>query len=203
MFNLSIPINGRGFKTLSLVTSFVFYIIFSSSFAQNTDQALTVSMNTGWQENNPMVSDFVVGSYVPITAFLNRNAYVYLFEIRPNGAVRLNFPSNLADYDPQTTGNVIWGGEGQSFVRFVGTGSDVGLWNYVLVASLEPLSKDELARLNTSQSLGDLNLSTEWYVAVKQQAQVGSTGSFAQQQKEDSSLWPIFTYVRDNNLLNY
>lgn len=188
-------------KKLSLFV--ILFLICSASFAQNTDQPLTLSMNTGWQQENPAVSNFHVGDYVPITGFLNRNAYIYFFEIRPSGAVRLNFPSSLDSYDPNTTENVIWGGEGQIFVRFVSTNNDIGLWNYLMIASLEPLTKQELGSLNNAPALANLSLSTEWFVALRQQAQIGTTSSFTQQQKESSGLWESFLFIRENNLFNY
>ena len=189
----------RNLRILSFIL--VFSGLLNIALAQNTDQPLTVTMNTGWVEANTAVSSFSIGDHVPITGIMNRNAYVYLFAIRPNGSVSLNFPANFATYNPATTDNVIWGGEGQSFVRFVQTGNEQGAWNYVMIASLEALSRAELSSLNSAAALANPNLSTEWFVAIAQQAQVGTSTSFTQQQKEASFLWPHFQYLSANNLI--
>lgn len=79
----------------TLVISVVFSFLLAGVFAQNTDQALRISMNTGWVEDNPVISNFSIGDHVPVTGLMNRNAYVYLFAIRPNGAVSLKLPSEF------------------------------------------------------------------------------------------------------------
>ena len=191
----------KNLRILFFVIAFSLFGMFNGAFAQNTDQPLTVTMNTGWIEANTAVSSFSIGDHVPITGLMNRNAYVYLFAVRPNGAVSLNFPANFASYNPDSTDNVIWGGEGQSLVRFVQTGNEQGTWNYVMIASLEALSRAELSSLNTAAALANPRLSTEWFVAVAQQAQVGTSTTFTQTQKEASFLWPHFEYLSANNLI--
>lgn len=185
----------------TLVISAVFSFFMTGVFAQNTDQPLTISLNTGWVENNSVISNFSIGDHVPVTGHMNRNAYVYLFAIRPNGSVSLNYPANFASYNPASADNVIYGGQDQAFVRFVQTGNEQGLWTYVFLASLEPLTRADLASLNTPAALENPNLSTEWFANISQQAQVSTSSSFSQTQKEASVLWPHFQYLRDNSLI--
>lgn len=195
------------FKKLIFVLMFsVLSALLGQVIAQNTvmaqnavteQQELELTMNASWQANQIYVQTFPAGDYIPITGFVNRDAYIYLYVIYPNDFVSLNYPKT---YDPTTTNNVLWASEGKSFVRFVPTADYVGLWTFVLIASLEALTFEELAKFDTPAKLVDPIFSTKWVDVDVRQARVSDGSMVSQLVKEASGLWEYFEYVRANDL---
>lgn len=175
----------------------VFGIAFGQGISEGVEGELELKMNASWQAEQLYVQTFPMGDYVPIYGEVNRDAYIYLFVIYPNGFVSLNYPQS---YDPTTTNNVVWASLNKTFVRFVPTANFEGLWSFVLIASLEPLKAEELAWFDMPMKFIDPVFSTEWVDVEVRQARVSEGSMVSQLVKEASGLWEFFEYVRDNDL---
>ncbi len=199
IITLSLLLLGQGFGQDVISDPFTQVTGIQDADIQDIGEELELYMNASWQSNQVYVQTFPIGDYIPITGFVNRNAYMYLYVIYPNDVVRLNYPKT---YDPKTTDNVVWGAQGQSFVRFVPTANIEGLWTFVLVATLEPLEFEELATFDKPWKLVDPIFSTPWAKVEVRQARVSKGATVSQMAKDASALWPHFQYVRANDLFD-
>lgn len=160
-------------------------------------EELDLEINASWQANQPYVQTFPTGDYIPVFGSVNRDAYIYLFVIYPNDFVSLDYPRN---YDPTTEDNVVWASLDKSFARFIPTADYDGLWTFVMIASLEPLTPEELAAIKTPPDLVVPIFSTPYVDVEVRQARVSEGSMVSQLAKESSFLWGYFQYVRENDL---
>jgi len=184
---------------VKIVLILVCLLLPSQVIGQGEEVELELTMNASWQADQLYVQTFPAGDYVPIHGVVNRDAYIYLFVIYPNDFVSLNYPRN---YDPTTTNNVVWQSLDKSFVRFVPTADFEGTWTFVMVASLEPLTVEELAWFDTPVKLIDPVFSTDYVDVEVRHARVSIGSNVSQLVKEASGLWEYFLYVRENDLFN-
>ena len=177
-----------------LVKTLLSLLVLGSSFsaAQSELPALEVELFIGWDATNASPIDYPPLDVVPVSARVNRNSYVYLFVVGVDGAVTLNYPSPFIE---GARDNVIWGNQGQSFLRFVDTGVQEGILEVYFIASLEPLTQGDIAQFTGASAFTTATLSTPWSLIYKGQAQVSNAATLSQAFKEASPLWSFYQYI--------
>ena len=162
------------------------------SAAQSDLPALEVELFIGWDATNAAPVDYPPLDVVPVSAQVNRNSYVYLFVVGVDGSVTLNYPSPFID---GARDNVIWGNQGQSFLRFVDTGVQEGILEVYFIASLEPFTQGDIAQFTSAEAFTTAALSTPWSLIYRGQAEVSNAATLSQAFKEASPLWSFYQYI--------
>ncbi len=179
---------------ICMLSSFIFFLLsLNSVFGQHDLPPLAVELSVGWDATN--ITAYPFNDAIPVSAQLNRNSYVYFFTVQPNGQIDLDYPSPFLESVKE---NIIWGGEGQIFLRFVDSGNNDGLMRFFLVTSLEPLTRSDVSQFTTVESFQTASLSTPWHVITGNQAQISNGAIITQASKEASSLWPFYLYILQN-----
>ncbi len=182
-------------KICMLFSLLFFLLSLSPVFGQHDLPPLAVELSVGWDTSNEAATTYPFNDAIPVSAQLNRNSYVYFFTVQPNGQIDLDYPSPFLE---SVKDNIIWGGEGQIFLRFVDSGNNDGLMRFFLVTSLEPLTRDDIRQFTTAESFQTADLSTPWHVITGNQAQISNDAIITQASKEASSLWPFYLYILQN-----
>lgn len=169
--------------------------LLSLCVGQNELPALEAELYLGWDAASTEQSRYPWQDVVPVGVRLNRDSYVYLWVIRPDGRVSLNYPSPYVEANPD---NVIWGGQGQDFLRFVPTGTQNGILGFFFLASLEPLTQVDMSQFGSVEAIRNARLSTSWFVVQEGRVQVDLGATVGDTEKQLSPLWEHYQYILAN-----
>ncbi len=195
MFHDKTPLVKHYIKICMLFSFIIYLLSLNSVFGQHDLPPLAVELSVGWDSNSDITTAYPFNDVIPVSAQLNRNSYIYFFVVQSNGQVELDYPFPFLE---SISDNIIWGNEGQTFLRFVNSGNVTGVIRFFLIASLEPLTRYDIEQLTTVESFQVASLSTPWYVIASNQAQVIDGANITQDNKEVSPLWPFYLYILQN-----
>lgn len=162
--------------------------------AQAEAPALKAQLYLGWDASADALS-YPWQDVVPVGVRLNRDSYVYLLVVQADGRVTMNYPSPYLESEPD---NIIWGGQGQDFLRFVSTGAQDGVLEFVFIASLEPLTSADIAQLSSAEGIRTARLSTAWFVVEYGEVEVDRAANIDETLKQASPLWTYYQYIVAN-----
>ncbi|WP_216319184.1 PEGA domain-containing protein [Deinococcus aestuarii] len=111
---------------------------------------LAVSVRVDKDQTGNANPTYRAGENIRLSTSVNRDAYVYLFNVDANGEVTQILPNRLSDGNfVKANTTTVFPAQGANFTFTVG--EDVGLNKVLALASLTPLNLDQLSSFKTGQ----------------------------------------------------